>query len=141
MLHIKFKRITIAATRYQIFSCIPPTLGMGSIGQSSTFSVHGHVAYQVKRNHECTNKVATILPADTYNPYPPPPPPPPPPTLGIRSIGQNSTFSDHGHLVYQIKWNQEIKQHGCADPPPLPDLRVKWSKFNFFRTWSCCMSN
>ena len=28
------------------------TLGMGSIGQKSTFSEHGHVAYQIKRNHE-----------------------------------------------------------------------------------------
>ena len=29
-----------------------PTLGMGSIGQNSTFSEHGHVAHQVKGNHK-----------------------------------------------------------------------------------------
>ena len=29
----------------------PPTLGMGLIGQNSTFSEDGHVAYQFKRNN------------------------------------------------------------------------------------------
>ena len=28
------------------------------------FSEHGHVAYQIKGNHECSNIVANILPAD-----------------------------------------------------------------------------
>ena len=44
----------------------------------------------------------------------PPPPPPPhththplPPTLGLRS---NSTFLEHGHVAYQIKW-----YHGCKN--------------------------
>ena len=40
--------------------------------------------------------VANILPADPY-------PPPPPPTHGMRSIGQHSTFSEHGHVKYRIK--------------------------------------
>ena len=26
----------------------PPTLGMGSVGQNSTFSEHGHVGYEIK---------------------------------------------------------------------------------------------
>ena len=34
------------------FACRPSPLGMGSIGQKSTLSEHGHVAYQIKRNHE-----------------------------------------------------------------------------------------
>ena len=42
-----------------------PTLGMGSIGQNSTFSERGHVAYQNKENQECSTRVANILPADT----------------------------------------------------------------------------
>ena len=46
-----------------------PTLG--SKGQNSTFSEHGRVAYQIKGNHECSNIVANILPADT-NPPPRP---------------------------------------------------------------------
>ena len=47
-----------------------PTLGMGSIGQNSTFSEYDYGAYQIKENHECSNMVANILPAD-----PPPPQP------------------------------------------------------------------
>ena len=34
-------------------------------------------------------------------------PPPPPPTLGVESKGLNSTFSEHGHVAYQIKCNRE----------------------------------
>ena len=42
-------------------------------------SEYGHVAHQIVGNHECSNMVANILPAD---PQPPPPPPPPPPDHG-----------------------------------------------------------
>ena len=42
----------------------PLTLGMGSIGQNSTFSERGHVAYEIKKNHECNNMLANILPID-----------------------------------------------------------------------------
>ena len=63
---------------------------MGSIGQNSTFSEHGHVAFQIKENHDCSNTVPYILPAD-----------PPNPTLEMGSIGK-------GHVAYQIKWNHEI---------------------------------
>ena len=47
MLHIKLKGITNAATWYQIFACrrTPPPFPGGG-GQNSTFSEHGHVAYQ-----------------------------------------------------------------------------------------------
>ena len=34
---------------------------MGSIGENSTFSEHGHVAYQIKGDNECSNMVANIL--------------------------------------------------------------------------------
>ena len=88
MLQIKFKRITIAATLYYIFCrhTPPPTLGMGS-----TFSEHGHVEYQIQENHECSNMVPNILPAD--------------PDPGDGSIGKNSTFSEYGDAAYQIKGN------------------------------------
>ena len=39
--------------------------------------------------------VATILSAD-----------PLPPHLNLGPKGQNSTFSEHGHVAYQIKWNR-----------------------------------
>ena len=35
---------------------------------TSVFSVHGHVTYQIKENHKCSNMVANILPADTLDP-------------------------------------------------------------------------
>ena len=44
--------------------------------QASTFSEHGHVAYQVKWNHNCSNMVANILLTDPH------PLTPPLPTLG-----------------------------------------------------------
>ena len=48
--------------------------------------------------------VPNILHAD---PLPPPPPPPPPGPLDMGSKDQNSTFSEHGHVAYQIKGNHE----------------------------------
>ena len=62
---------------------LPLTLVMGSLGQNSsfyimvmlafsiqhsTFSEHGHVAYQIKENHECSHIVENILPADSDPP-------------------------------------------------------------------------
>ena len=144
MLHIKFKRITIAATRYQIFCMCaslsptdpgdwvnrsnstfsnmvmlyirlkgitnaaawyqvfcqhtppPPTLRMGSMGQNSTFLEHGHVAYQIEGNHECSNIIANILPADAQ-PHP-----------GDEVNKSKFNFSEHVHVAYQIKWNNEL---------------------------------
>ena len=83
---------------------------------------------QIKENHECSNIVANILPAE-------------PPG----STGQNSTFSEHGHVAYQINGNHEMQQHGskCFAGRPSPTTLgdgVKRSKFNFIRTWSCCIS-
>ena len=43
--------------------------------------------------------------------------------LGKGSIGQNSTFAEHGHVAYQFKGNQEMQQHGgkyFAHRPPAP---------------------
>ena len=51
----------------------PPPLGVLSIGLNTTFSEQGHVACQIKWNHECTNMVGNILPED-------------PPPLGVLSI-------------------------------------------------------
>ena len=39
------------------------------------------------------------------------------------TIGQNSTFAEHGHVAYQFKGNQEMQQHGSkyfAHRPPAP---------------------
>ena len=41
---------------------------LGSKGLNATLSEQGHAACQIKGNHECSNMVANILPAD--RPYP-----------------------------------------------------------------------
>ena len=111
---------------------IAPTLGKG---QNLTFSEYGHVvAYQIKGNDTCRggggglgglgakycyhvaafmipfnvlcNMVANILLAD-----PPPPPPPPPNGVGW---GKNSTFSEYGHVAYQIEGNVTSRGGGSA---------------------------
>ena len=50
------------------------------------------------------------------------------PPLGMGSVGQNSTFSEHGHVTYHIKGNHRIQQHGSKyfahTPSPSP--------------WPCC---
>ena len=95
----------------------PYPLTMGSKGQNSTFSEHGHVAYQIKDNHECSNMVANILPSDHHTPTPPPP-------LRMGSSGEKSIFRT---------WNHEMQQY-CSKcfagrPPPHPvDPRGMGSK-------------
>ena len=85
--------------------CLYPwDLGMGSKVQNSTFSEHGHVAYQLKEKHECSNMVPNILLADTL-------------TLRMGQIGQNLPFSEHGHIEYQFKGNQKMQQHGSKYLP------------------------
>ena len=64
------------------------------------FLEQGHVAYQIKGNHECTNMVANILPADPQYPH----------TLGMRAIGQNSSFAEYVMLHIIIYWN-----HKCSN--------------------------
>ena len=73
--------------------------------------------------------VANILPTD------------PLPALGW---GQNTTFSKHGIVVYQIKWDHECSNmvaNICPYTAPDPGGGVIWSKFNHENTWSCCISN
>ena len=135
-----------------------PTLGMGSVGQNSTFSEQCHVAYLKENQTAATcHMVANILPTDTpppprpfgresrmkqhgskyFAPYPYSPPSPTlgmgsvgqnstSPTLGMGSVGQNSTFSEQCHVAY-LKENQTAATcHMVANilptdtpPPPL----------------------
>ena len=117
MLHMKFKRITIAATRYQkhVF-CLhtpsprsppPLTLGMGSVGQNTAFSEHGHVAYQIKENYNCSNMVPNILTAAT----------PPPHTHTL-------TYLPTGSIGHKILLQIHLPLNG-------PEVGVKMSKFHF----------
>ena len=77
--------------------------------------------------------------------------PPPTPDTGVGSNGLNSPFSEHGHVGYQIQTDNTCSNIVASilpqTPPPhthtpaTPDPGVKTSKFNLFRTWSCCISN
>ena len=72
-------------SKYFAHSPHPPR---GQNAKIQLFQEHGHIAYLIIGNRECSNMVANILPAA----HPPRP------------------------------WGQKVK-------------------FNFFRTWSCCISN
>ena len=58
----------------------PSTQGVGSKGQTLSFSESSHVAYQIKADHTGGNIVANILPTDT------------PSTQGVGSKGQTIFF-------------------------------------------------
>ena len=131
---MKLKRIMKCSnTIANVFPADPPPPSPHEAkGQNSTFTEHGHVAYQIKGNHECSTMVANILPTDPYPPLPTTTTlqqhgskyfacilPHHHPLDGVK--GQNSTFSEHGHVAYQIKENQECNNMVAnilpADPP------------------------
>ena len=72
---------------------------MGSKGQNFTFSENSDNSYQIKENRKCSNTVANILPNDPLLS----PSPPHPRTMGMGSVGQNSTFKEHCVVAYEIK--------------------------------------
>ena len=148
MLYIKLKRITNAATWLPADPLSPPPT-LGSVGQNLTFSEHGFVAYQIKDNHECSNMVAKMLPTDPQEPGDGVSrsefnfyqnmvmlhiklkiimkaatwlPADHPHTLGIGSVGQNSFSTEHGHVAYQIKGNNECSNMvaNFASRPQIP---------------------
>ena len=105
------------------------------------------VMLHIKENNECSNMVANILPAES-----------PPPNLGLGSIGQNSTFSEHPH--YPRGSGQKVKIHlfrtwscwisnllesrNVANILPAAPLLLRLGskgQYFTFRTWSCCTSN
>ena len=73
----------------------PLTQGLGSKGQNSTFSEHGHFAYQIKGNHEMqqhSSKYFACRPSPSSRHDP-------------RRWGQKvkvQLFSEHGYVAYQI---------------------------------------
>ena len=73
--------------------------------------------------------VAYILPADPLLP-------PPDPGGGVKM--SKLTFSKHGHVAYQLKWNHKcshmVANISPADPPP-QGPGVKRLKLNFFITF------
>ena len=63
MMHIKLKEwgINQYGRKHFALRYPPRPLWLGSKGQNSTFSEHGHVAYQIKGGDECSNMQVHIL--------------------------------------------------------------------------------
>ena len=68
---------------------IPSTQGVGSKGQTISFSESSQVGYQIKADDAGSNMVANILPTDT------------PLTQGVGSKGQTISFTESSHVAYQ----------------------------------------
>ena len=71
----------------------PSTRGVGSKGQTLSFSESSHVAYQIKAYDAGSNIVANILPTDT------------PLTPGWGQNVKQYFFPESSHVAYQIKGN------------------------------------
>ena len=117
----------------KICTKIPPVSGDWVCRSNSTSTEDSHIAYKIKENHKCSNMVVNILPAVT-------------PTRGMGSLRQIQLFQNMVMLNIKLKKITNA-QHGSkyfARRPPAPmtlGYGVKRSKFIFFRTWSCCISN
>ena len=70
----------------------PSTQGVGSKGQTISFSESSHVAYQIKADDAGSNMVTNILPKDTHL------------TQG-GGVKRSNYFSESSHVAYQIKGN------------------------------------
>ena len=96
------------------------------MGGNSTFSEHGYVANQIKENHECSNILANILPADTPTRYPTPLDP------GDGVNRSKVIFLEHGHVAYQMWGNHEMQQLGskyfACRPLPTPMTIGRWGQ-------------
>ena len=57
------------ASTYSVLTLTLGPWGLGSKGQNSSFSEHGHVAYQIKGNHKCSNMQGHILSLHTLDPW------------------------------------------------------------------------
>ena len=68
-----------------------PDPGDGAKRSNLPFSEHGYIEYQFKGNQKMQQQGSKYLPRDAYALAP---------TLGMGLIGQNSTFSEHGHVAY-----------------------------------------
>ena len=95
MLHIKLKLTSWQqhGSKYFAHRHTLSTQGVGTKGQTISFSETSHVAYQIKADDAGSNMVANIWPTDT------------PSTQGVGSKGQTISFSERSHVAYQIKGN------------------------------------
>ena len=103
----------------------PLTQGLGSKGQTISFSESSHITFQIKAEDAISNMIANILPSDT------------PSTQGVGSKGQTISFSESNHVAYQIKAEDAIsnmvaKKYFAHRHTLDPEGGVKRSKYIFF---------
>ena len=107
-------------------------LGVGSKGQTELFQnmVMLHI------------KLKGITGAATWYQILCPHTPPPPPDPGSQNV-KIQVFQNRVMLHIQLKTiaNAVIWKQIFCPQPPLPDPVGQKVKFNFGRTWSCCISN
>ena len=98
----------------------PPTLGVKKLNSTFSQSQHGHIAYQVKSNHEYSNMVTNILPTA-----------PLPRTLGSKGQIQILQIIVMLHIKLKGIANAAIwLQIFCPQPiPPFSPQKVKTQLF------------
>ena len=101
---------------------------MGSKGKNSTFSEHGHVAYEIKGNDECSNMYAHIMSLHA------------PSTPEVGSKVKKSFVSEISHDAYQINGSTMQAHVLSSRTPSTPGLGHKVKTF-FYKKTSCCISN
>ena len=105
----------------------PSTQGVGSNGQTISFSKGSYVAYQIKADEAGSNMVANILPTDT------------PSTQGWGQKVKLYLF-----LKVVIKGNRAQRTMKAnmlsLHTPTTPGVGSKGLFFSFLK-WSCCISN
>ena len=107
---------------------LTPEPWVASKGQNLPFSEHGHVAFQIYLNHECSNMVANILHADPLSP-----------TLEVESKGSKVNFFQKMVMLH-IKFSgitsaSTGKQIFCPQQFPTPTSADFWGqKLYIFQT-------
>ena len=103
-------------------------LGGGVKGKIKLFQnmVMLHIKLKGITGAATCNMIANILPVAPLPRHP-------------RVKRSNLTFAEHDHVSYQIKGNRECSNMVANILPAAPSP-LRRSKFNFFRTWSCCTS-
>ena len=97
--YINLKGVSNAATwcKYIAHRPTPLCLALGLVQKIKIQLFQNIVMLHIKlklHSHKFSNIVANMLPAD----HPAQP-------MELVSKGQNSTFSEHGHVAHQVKWN------------------------------------
>ena len=117
------------------FACRPPPLPItaGDGVKRSKFNLleHSNVAYQIYWNHKMQQHGSKCFAGR--------PPPNSRRGWGLKVLFQSMVIL-HINFIGITKLSNMVANIVSADPLPSPYSTVKMSKFNVFRTMSCCIS-